>query len=81
MKLDKKIKDRIDNYFDKVTSKDFAKLLKEKYDFDIVGSDEVLEVKDTFEVITSHDIYITKSSVKITANKKTSETCKVALAA
>lgn len=71
MKLDKKIKDRIDKYFNEISGSEFVNLLKHKYGFEL--DLEVLEgmsfVNKSFESVDVDENYSIDSLNKFISNE------------
>lgn len=59
MKLDKKIKDRIDKYFKEISGLEFVNLLKHKYgfEFDLELSEGLSLINKSFEIVELDENY------------------------
>jgi hypothetical protein len=70
MKLDKKIKDSIDKYFDKISGLDFVNLLMHKYGFelDLEISEGISFSNKSFEIIEIDENYSNCSSNEFISN-------------
>jgi hypothetical protein len=71
MKLDKKIKDRIDKYFNEISGLEFVSLLKHKYGFELEleVSEGMSFVNKSFESVEVDENYSNDSSNIIISNE------------
>lgn len=71
MKLDKKIKDRIDKYFNEISGLEFVNLLKHKYGFelDLEVSEGISFVNKSFESVEVDENYSNDSSNNFVSNE------------